>query len=187
MTAPDLIPLAVSTDRLPDDSYAAVISIGSDLSWTLSAPRARRYAAAVIDAATAAEHDAATYGALTCKGIPIDLVMEVIARARAFREGGGRWTDPLLITPGIQAVDPHGPFLHAMHRDRPNLAWQWTPEDARQHAGQVLQVVAAAELDSALILALAALSVPSETRAAVVDHLGRHWPSDGGSFPSDDL
>jgi hypothetical protein len=74
-----------------------------------------------------------------------------------------------------------------MHRDRPNLAWQWTPEDARRHAGQVLQVVAAAELDSALILALAALSVPSETRAAVVDHLGRHWPSDGGSFPSDDL
>jgi hypothetical protein len=187
VTTPDLIPLAVSTDRLPDDSYAAVVSIGGDLSWTLPAPRARRYAAAVVDAATAAEHDAATYGALTCKGIPEELVAEVILRAREERPPADRWTDPLTVIRGIQAVEPHGPFLHAFHRDRPDLAWQWSPEDARRHAGQVLQVVAAAELDSALVRALAALSVPSETRAAVVDHVGRHWPSSGGSFPSEDL
>jgi hypothetical protein len=150
VTTPDLIPLAVSTDRLPDDSYAAVVSIGGDLSWTLPAPRARRYAAAVVDAATAAEHDAATYGALTCKGIPEELVAEVILRAREERPPADRWTDPLTVVRGIQAV-------------------------------------AAAELDSALVRALAALSVPSETRAAVVDHVGRHWPSSGGSFPSEDL
>lgn len=184
---PDLIALAVSTDRLPDDSYAAVVSLGSDLSWTLPAPRARRYAAAVVNAATAAEHDAATFGALTCRDIPTELIAEVITGARALRPSADRWLEPLVLTAGITAREPHGPFLHAFHRDRPDLGWQWTPADARQHAAQVLQVVSAAELDSTLVRVLAAMNVPSQVRAAVVDHLGQHWPSEGGAFPSDDL
>jgi hypothetical protein len=168
----------VTTDRLPDDSYAAVISLGSDLSWTLPGPRARRYAASLVEAATSAEHDAATFHALRCRDIPLDLIGEVITRSRGHRPTVDRWTEPLVLTAGITAAEPHVPFLHAYHRDHPDEGWQWTPGDARQHAAHVMQVVAAATLDSALVRALTDLGVPSETRAAVVDHLGAHWPEE---------
>lgn len=176
--SPFPVPLVVSSDRLPDGSYGTTLSLGEDVAWTMPASRTTRYAAAVTALATAAEHDAAVYGSLTCKGLPSDLIGAVIVGCRDARPGTRRWTAPLVITPGIALREPHPPFLTVYHRERQDLMWQWTPGDARQHAAHVLQAATAAALDSTLAAVLASFGVDPETRAAAVDHVGGHWPTE---------
>jgi hypothetical protein len=181
MTTPppsELVALAVTTDLMPDGTYAATCSLGEDVAWTLPPGRAAAYSNAVDSLATAAEHDAAVYAALRCKGLPQDLIAAVLLRCRSHRPSTDRWTAPLVITAGITLREPHGPFLIVRHPDRPDLDWQWTPQQAREHASHVINVCAAAILDSTLSSVLAELGVDAETIPAVVDHVGRHWPGD---------
>lgn len=177
MTTPLALPLSVCSDRLPDGSYSTTLSLGQDVSWSLAQPRATKYAAAITALAVAAEHDAATYAAMRCRDIPDGLIGDVIARARTARADADRWTAPLVVTPMIAAREPHPPILACYHRDRQDLAWQWTPNLARQHAMQVLNTGAAAILDATLAAVLASYDVPPEVGAAVVNHLGHHWPT----------
>jgi len=182
VTTPPPFPLTsimVTSDRMPDDSYAVTLSLGPDRSWTLPEPRAFRYATAMFQAATAAEHDAALYHSLVCKGLPEDLIGTVISGARDARPAQDKWTHPLIVTPGITAREPHRPMLSVRHVEGAwEDGWQWSPTEARQHASHVLHAAAAVRLDSALAEVLTRIGVDVETAAAVVEHIGGHWPEE---------
>jgi hypothetical protein len=172
---PQLQSIMAIADRFPDGSYGATVSIGPDVSYSLPGPRARRYALALIEAATACEHDAALYGALACKGIPDELSADVITAVRELREVS-RWTAPLRLESILTAAEPHLPVLRVLIGDGPD-GWQWAPAEARQHARHVLEAVTAAEEDDRLAAVLVErMRLEPEVVAAVIDHLKGHWP-----------
>jgi hypothetical protein len=172
---PQLQAITVIADRFPDGTYGATVNVGTDVSYALPGPRARRYATALIEAATACEHDAALYGALACKNIPDDLSAGVITAVRELREGS-RWTSPLRLTSILTATEPHLPVL-AVRPEGSDDGWQWTPAEARKHARQVLEAVTAAEEDNRLATVLRErVGLEPEVVAAVIDHLQGHWP-----------
>jgi hypothetical protein len=174
---PQLTAIAAIADRFPDGSYGATVNVGADLSFSLTAPRARRYAVALIEAATACEHDAALYHALTCKSIPQDYVAAVLNDCRAARPGVNRWTAPLRISSVLTAAEPHLPVL--VVQTPSDDGWQWAPADARRHARHVLEAVTAAEEDNRLAGVLRdKLGLEDDVVAAVIDHLKGHWPDD---------
>lgn len=174
---PQLTATTVIADRFPDGTYGATVSVGEDLSWTMPGPRARRYALALIEAATACEHDAALYGSLTARGIPEDMTAEVILQCRAARDPS-RWTRPLLLVSILTAAEPHRPILR-VHPELPTRidGWQWTPDEVRRHARQVLEAVTAAEEDNRLAYVLTgAFGLEESVVAAVIDSLKGFWP-----------
>jgi hypothetical protein len=172
---PQLQSIAVIADRFPDGTYGATVNIGPDVSYSLPGPRARRYAVALIEAATACEHDAALYAALTCKGIPEGLIAEVIGAVRELRDVS-RWTAPLRVQSILTAAEPHLPLL-AVRPDAGDDGWQWTPADTRRHARHVLEAVTAAEEDNRLAAVLRGnMDLELDVVAAVIDHMQGHWP-----------
>lgn len=174
---PQLQSIMVIADRFPDGSYGATVNVGADLSYSLPGPRARRYAVAVFEAATRCEHDAALYHALTCKGIPEELTARTITEVRALRPAADRWTAPLRFGSILTAADPHLPVLRVLPESSTTDGWQWTPAEARKHARQVLEAVAAAEEDNRLATVLRdTMGLPPDLVAAVIDHLQGHWP-----------
>lgn len=172
---PQLTSIMAIADRFPDGSYGATVNVGEDLSWTMPGPRARRYATALFEAATACEHDAALYHALACKNIGDEIAADLISHVRDARPGVSRWTAPLRIIPILTAAAPHLPVL-VVEVDS-GSAWQWSPADARRHARQVLEAVTAAEEDNRLAEVMRdRLDLEPHLIAAVIDHMQGHWP-----------
>lgn len=177
---PQLAAISVTADRYPDGTYGATVSAGPDFSWSMPGPRARRYALALMELATACEHDVALYGALSCKGIPDDIAAAVLLDARTARDRAltaHRWTAPLHVTTVLTAAEPHRGIL-AVRPDGPVDGWQWTPHETRKHALQVLGVVIAAEEDTRLASILRGGGIPEGPIAAAIDHMQAHWPTD---------
>lgn len=174
---PQLMAITVIADRYPDGTYGATVNVGPDLSWSMPGPRARRYVIAMFEAATAADHDAALYATLACRGIPDEITASVITDVRAARPRD-RWTAPLTVTTILTAAEPHRPVL-TVRPDGAAEPWQWTPDEARQHARQVLEAVTAAEEDNRLAAVLLdSGGLPPAVVAAVIDHMQGHWPTD---------
>lgn len=171
---PQLTSIMAIADRFPDGTYGATVNAEEGLSFSMTGPRARRYALALFEAATACEHDAALYHALACKGIPDHASAAILINCRAARPGVNRWTAPLRISAILTAASPHLPVLVV---ETDGGAWQWAPADARQHARQVLESVTAAEEDNRLAEVLReGLGLEEEVVAAVIDHMQGHWP-----------
>jgi hypothetical protein len=171
---PQLTAIMAIADRFPDGSYGATVNVGEDLSFSLSAARARRYAVALFEAATACEHDAALYHSLTSKNITEELAADLINHVRDARPGVDRWTAPLRISSILTAALPHLPVLVVRTGSG---GWQWAPADARRHARQVLEAVTAAEEDNRLAAVMRdRLGLKDEVIAAVIDHIQGHWP-----------
>lgn len=180
---PQLAAIVVTADRLPDGTYGATVSVGPDFSWSMPGPRARRYALALFELATACEHDVALYEALACKSIPDEIIAAVLTDVRADRDAANtfdRWLSPLRIATILTAAEPHRGVLRVIPDGNAD-AWQWTPAEARQHARQVLEGVTAAEEDNRLLQVLRrGAGLPDGTIAAVIDHMQGHWPSEDG-------
>lgn len=171
---PQLTSIMAIADRFPDGTYGATVNVGEDLSFSMTGPRARRYALALFEAATACEHDAALYHALACKSIGDDIAADLINHVRDARPAVSRWTAPLRINSILTAAEPHLPVLVV---ETDGGAWQWSPAEARRHARQVLECVTAAEEDNRLAMVMRArLGLEDEVIAAVIDHMQGHWP-----------
>lgn len=169
--------LWVRSDVLPDGSYGVTVSVGEDRAWTLPRRRAERYAVACMARAIEAEHDAAVFRLLT-----IRLRMEaksaaalVVQDVRASRQADDRATAPMRFVPSLTIEGK--PFL--VHEVDGETVGQLIPADLRDHAAGVLQVLAAADLDRALLASLTgAIGLDDGTARAVIGALAEHWPEE---------
>lgn len=172
----------VRTWRLPGDrGYGVRMNLGAT-AWGLDRGTAIAYAVAVIGAATEAEHDVATFRSFVATGMTEELAATFLARdIRPARTGRFDAGQPLELRPGVARDDDGStrPFLGIYLNGE--QAGQLDPDEAREHAVQVLGVLAAADLDSGLRRALVGPVGLDEARASAVIHaLGEHWP---GSRP----
>jgi hypothetical protein len=165
--------------RLPGGrGYGASIQMGP-VTFGLTPDRALAYAAELVRRSIEAEHDAAVIRLLTQPGranMPVEqAAMFVSADLRQDRAVDHEATAPLAFEAGInpQLV----PFVKVMHEGK-QIAQQ-TPKEARHHAMSVLDVIAAADLDSALERALMGLLGLDRAQAsAVINGLGSYWPDE---------
>jgi hypothetical protein len=176
--------LWVRSEVMPDGTYGVGLNVGADRSWALSRDRAVAYAVACFARATEVEHDTAVMRLLTGKlGIPAETAGQVIVQdLRPDRPDAHDATKPLRFFGQIgRAKHPRpdaGQFVPmlAMELDGKD-AGQLTPADLRDHAGAVLRVIAAADLDAALLRALTGTFGLDENRSRnVIDDLANHWP-----------
>ncbi|MEU8040913.1 hypothetical protein [Streptosporangium sp. NPDC049078] len=172
MTTPKPPTIWVQSDPLPNGTYAAAIHYNDDTARILDRPAGLAYAAEVVAAATYAEHDAAVLRQLVAAGVDLHAAGHTISALRVDRpplnDGA---TAPLRLIPGI-ATSGRG-FL------RVDIAGeqvgQWSPADARDHASNVLTVLAATTLDAAYRRHLIGPLGLDEARARiVVGDLGDH-------------
>jgi hypothetical protein len=164
----------VYSDLNPDGSasYIVTISASDDVALSLKADAAVRYVAAVYRAAVIALHDAAVFQQLTGPlGLDIELAGSMIIDMRKDREPVQvTATAPLKYEPVVSASS-FKPYVHVWARDQ--RITQWTPADCFQHAGYVMQALAAVDLDSGYYRYLVHTVGLDEPRArAAVNDLG---------------
>lgn len=174
--------LWVRSDVLPTGVYGVSINVGDDRAWTLPPDRAVRYAATCVRRATEAEHDAAVLSFLTAPSkagldLPDETAAGLIAHdLRPDRAIDHSETEPLRFHVAIGART-RKPFLR-MELDG-NDAGELTPADLRDHAMGVLQTLAAADLDAALVRCMVSTVGTDENRArGMVEALQQHWPAE---------
>ena len=166
----------VVSDVAPDGTYITTIHLSGDLAFTLTRDQASRYAAAVHTAATTAEHDAAVFAQLVDSGLPKAMAATVLSDLRDDR--------PPLETPGPLRYTPavsgrtHAGFVDVTLTGHGSgtVVSQWTPTDCRQHAGHVLDVAAAVDLDAAYRRAMVGLGLTDDRARALVGGLARYAP-----------
>lgn len=163
----------VQSDVLPDGTYVTAIHYDDDQSRILDRAAGLAYVAEVFTAAVHAEHDAAVVRQLTGLGLDLESAARAIAELRADRPPlADAVTAPLRLVPGVSAKTGNG-FLH-IHLGEVRVG-QWDPDDARDHATNVLSVLAAADLDAAYCRYLVGTVGIGLPRAqAVVGDLGNY-------------
>jgi hypothetical protein len=168
--------LWVRSEVMPDGSYGVGLNVGADRSWALNRSQAVDYAVACYTRATEAEHDAAVFGLLTHIGLPQRAVAALLVDyLRPDRPDDHTPTHPLRLTVAIGRT--LRPFLK-MELDGQQVG-ELTVADLRDHAAAVLNVIAAADLDAALLRVLVGKIGLDDGRArAVVGSLMEHWPTE---------
>jgi hypothetical protein len=166
----------VKSWRLPGGrGYGASVQV-KEVSFGLTPSRAVEYATELVRRSIEAEHDAAVMRLLAKAQLPVTKAAEFVAydlrRDRVVRH---EFTEPLEFEAGINAQLV--PFVKVIHGQQ-QIA-QLTPKQARAHAMSVFDVIAAADLDSALERALMGLLNLTRAQAsAVVNGLSKHWPAE---------
>lgn len=160
-----------SSDVQPDGTYAVTVSFGPDSAVTLDQEGAVAYAAAVLEAGHAAEHDALILAELQHVGTPDRAALEVVAQVRARRGDTKATGTDLVLVPGISSRTRKG-FVTIKLGGKP--IGQWDLADVRDHASAVLDASAVARLDSAYYTVLReTVQVDEPTARAMVGDLGR--------------
>lgn len=126
------------------------ISYGQDVAHLLSRAGARAYADQVDTAAALAQRNAAVVAQLSSLGDSEAVGQLAAADAVVWVRNAAPELDqaalgPLQLTPGVSAFTG-APFVTCRVG---RMAWQWSPELARDHAGAVRGVAAVAPLDLA--------------------------------------
>jgi hypothetical protein len=170
--------ITVRSWRLPGGKgYGASVQM-EEVSFGLPPDRALRYAETLVRRSIEAEHDAAVMRLLTGRmRMPVERVVEFIASdLRPDRTVDHEATDPLAFEAGIN--QELVPFVKVLLSTGEQIA-QLTPKQARAHAMSVLDVIAAADLDSALERALIGLVRVDRARAsAFIKDLASYWPEE---------
>lgn len=163
----------VQSDLLPDGTYVAAIHYDDDRSRVLDRDAALRYVATVHDAATRAEHDAAVVAQMTKLGLPRATAAQALYDLRNDRPPlDDAAIAPLRLKPCVSAQHGVG-YMEVLVGAR--LMGQWDPDDARDHAANVLTVLAAVDLDAAYRRYLmATVGVDAARAQAVVGDLASH-------------
>ncbi|MDH2425752.1 hypothetical protein [Sphaerisporangium sp. TRM90804] len=163
----------VQSNLLPNGRYVVAVHYDADRSRVLDRDEALKYAAAVHALATHAEHDAAVAAQLSQLGLPRDAVAQAVVDLRARRPAiEEAITAPLSLTPSVSASRGVG-YLKLSISGR--LIAQWEVADARDHANNVLTVLAAVDLDAVYRRYLVMTVGLDRNRAErVVDDLAKH-------------
>lgn len=168
--------LWVRSEVMPDGTYGVGLNVGADRSWALGRDQAIAYAVACHRKATEAEHDAAVFTLLTHRlGMSESDAADVLkTELHPERPDDPAATAPLRFTTAI--VRNAAPFLRVDVDGRE--VGDLTPNDLRDHAGNVLHVLAAADLDATLRRVLVNIGIPTEKARAVIAGLAEHWPEE---------
>lgn len=163
----------VVSDVAPDGTYVATVQASDDVAVVLNRRRALAYAMALYTAVGYAEYDAAVIRQLTSIGISKQLAAQCVADLRADRAPiDDTATAPLRFVPLVTAAKGEPALFVEVNGRRVS---QWTPAEGRQHAGHVLDISAAVDLDAAYFRFLRGPLRLDEGRArAVVSGLGEH-------------
>lgn len=176
MSAPRARVTWVRSQRTPDgDGYRIVLDVGPDVTWSLTPQAAVDYAVALHHVATVAEHEAALVGTLRDRGMPDELLAQIVGDIRGARPDRDPTTAPLQFRPGVSAATGE-PFVHVHAQDGDR--WQWSPSDVRHHAGSVLSVVTATEEDNRLLAVLTGAGVPEGSATQLIHAMGERWPAE---------
>lgn len=138
----------VQSDLAPDGStYVTAIHYDADQSRILTPETAYAYVNEVFRASVMAEHDAAVIRQLRATGVDLEAAAQAVATMREDRPPlNDAATAPLRLVPGVSLRTGAG-FL-ALHVGDRQIG-QWDPDDARDHATNVLAVQTACDLDAA--------------------------------------
>jgi hypothetical protein len=175
------------TDREPDTgavwlrsepdqtgTYHLRLELGPGDVVPLDTLAAYRWAAEVLAATAAAEHDAAVVAQLTALGVKDSVAAGVVTALRADRPGSGAAVPGLALVPGVSHRTRDGFVLLERHGEP---FGQWDLDAARHHAAGVLEAVEVALLDATYLRALTGLVGLDRDRAlAVVADLANHRP-----------
>jgi hypothetical protein len=163
----------VVSDVAPDGTYVCTVQAGDDLAVVLDRQRAIAYTVALYTAVGYAEYDAAVLKQLTTLGVGERMAARCVADLRADRAPvDDAATAPLRFVPLVTAAKREPSLFVEVNGRRIS---QWTPADGRQHAGHVLDIVAAVDLDAAYRRFLRGPVRLDDDRArAVVESLGEH-------------
>jgi hypothetical protein len=163
----------VVSDVAPDGTYVTTVQASDDVAVVLDRKRAMEYAMAVYTAVGYAEYDAAVFHQLVSLGISHPNAAHCVGDLRADRAPlDDAATAPLRFVPLVTAAK-HQPAVYVEVNGR--RISQWTTSDARQHAGHVLDICAAVDLDAAYRRYLRGPLRLDDGRArAVVGSLGEH-------------
>lgn len=171
--------LWVRSDVLPTGAYGVSINVGDDHAWTLPPDRALRYAAACVRRATEAEHDTAVLSFLGSIGADDEAAQALLTNDLwPDRVVNHEDTEPLRFHSGIGRRPSTAAFVPTLRMEvRGTEVGELTPADLRNHAVGVLNALAAADLDAAVVRSLS--SSAGEDRArAMVESLTEHWPAE---------
>lgn len=160
----------VSSDVMPDGSYAVTVNFTEDDAMRLDRDGAIRYAMGCLAAARAAEYDALILKQM--EDIHPDSDRDVACVIRAFREQRepvpGTGTD-FSLEPGISSQTREG-FVIVRLGGR--VLGQWDVASLRDHAAGVLEATIIVELDTAYYRVLRdVIDVPEPTARAVIGAL----------------
>lgn len=164
----------VYSDVNPDGSasYIVTVTAGDDVALSLKADAAVRYVAAVYRAAVIAQHDAAVTQQLHGRlGLTLDVVARTVIDLRADREPSQESaTTPLKFEPIVSGTS-FAPYVHVWASGK--RVAEWAPADCFQHAGQVMRVLAAVDLDSAYYrYPIHTIGIDEATARGAVEDLG---------------
>lgn len=161
-----------------DGAYRVQMELGPDDAIGLDDRTGVLWAMHVIRALVEAEYDAAVIAQLRATGLDLDSAAALITGMREVRRdvrhaaGLESPIPDLHLTPGVSAFTS-SPFL-GIHRNGAQIG-QWDPDDAREHAAGVLEILEAAVLDEIYrrtLIDVAGFEAPlAET---VVDQLAQH-------------
>ena len=163
----------VVSDVASDGTYVTTVQASADVAVVLDRKRAMDYVMAVYTAVGYAEYDAAVFRQLVSLGIGNLHAAGLVSDLRADRAPvDDAATDPLRFVPLVTAAK-HEPGLFVEVAGR--RISQWTPAEGRQHAGHVLDICVAVDLDAAYHRHLRGpLGLDDGRARAVVGSLGEH-------------
>lgn len=130
--------------------YVVTVELDADHAIGITHNTATAYASAIYAALARAEHDALVYAQLRAR-VTDAHAGSFIRDMRADRPDLDQAAlSPLSITPGVNHEGT--PFLALAIDGQP--VGQWTTDDAREHAGNVLEAIQVADLDTSYYRAL---------------------------------
>jgi hypothetical protein len=144
--------------------YRVSLEFDDDTAFTLSPETAAQYANYVLQAAAAAEHDAAIVAQLSKLTDDMKAAVQIVADLRADRPALSA-VSPLSLEPGVSAYTGE-PFLSV--KVDGEAAGQWTVADAREHAIFAMEAIHVADLDGAYLRVLRGVVQLDEDRARAV-------------------
>jgi hypothetical protein len=162
----------ITSDLLPDGTYAPAIIFDADTSVALTEANAVTYALSILEAAQAADYDAAVLRQLAplvgAKIAAVTIARDIRPNRRRTRPSG----TPLELRPGVSQATGEA-FLKVEIRGK--IVGQWSVADAREHALRILDAAIVADFDGAYYRTLiGAIEIPESTARTVVDDLRKH-------------
>lgn len=137
--------LWITSDPLPDGSYALVLSVDGDHSRALTPDEAVSYGLAVFAVAAAVDYEQSVYHQLSERGAATEAVLQVVADLRRDRPPFDRKAlEPLRWIPGLNS---EGTGFIRLELDGHPIG-QLSVDDARGHAAHVIEAVPNAENDT---------------------------------------
>lgn len=175
--------LWVASEVMPDGSYGVSVTVHADFAITLNREQSVAYAVACYRRATEVEHDTAVLRLLRRTGVDEKTAATVIVSdLRPDRPDDHSATNPIRYIGAIGRVKyprpDAGEFVPLINMQLHGKdIGQLDPDELRDHAGGVLSVLAAADLDAALHRVLVhTIGLDDATARSTIGALFDLWP-----------